>query len=159
MTEHLLIESSESLARLFVNGWIVDGRSGGLVRGRLHSEGHILLIQPTEILGGYEFVGYMEGGEYLMSVDATENHFGRLEEINRDKGEGESKLPSSLTGRVIDTSAEPHDKLLLIHRQYIINRSSTAKHLEELVALNEPHPFYAGRIFTDSEIALMRGWS
>ena len=156
MTAHLLIESPEVLAKFLVNGWIIDGRSGGLVRGRLHTEGHILMIQPTQVLGGYEFVGYMEGGEYLMSIDATATHFERLNEINTDKGEDEAKLPSSLPGRIIDTSAEPHDKLLLIYKQFIINRSSTSKHFEELVALNDPHPFYAGRIFTDEELTVIR---
>ena len=48
----LLIESTDQLARLVVNGWIVDGRSGGIVRGRLHSEGQILMIQPTGTLAG-----------------------------------------------------------------------------------------------------------
>ena len=80
-----LIHDCEQLASLILNGWLVDGRSGGLVRGRLHSEGHILMVQPSRTPGAYQFVGYMEGGEYLMSVGATATHFHRLEEINSDK--------------------------------------------------------------------------
>ncbi len=153
-----LIDSPESLAKCIVNGWIVDGRSGGLVRGRLHSEGHILMIQPTDVLGGYEYVGYMEGGEYLMSVEATAVHFERLQEINSDKEPTEIQLPESVAGRVVDTRAEPHDKLLLITRQYIINRNSTRKYFHELESLNAPHPFYNGYIFTDEELNFIRAF-
>lgn len=152
----LLIDSVDTLARFIVNGWVVDGRSGGLVRGRLHSEGHILMIQPTNVLGRYEFVGYMEGGEYLMSVDATATHFNRLHEINSDKASTEVQLPQCVAGRVIDTRAEPHDKLLLISRQFVINRNSTRKYFHELESLNAPHPFYNGRIFTNEELDVIR---
>ncbi len=59
---------------------------------------------------------------------------------------------------MIDAAAEPHDKILLIYQQFIINRASTRKYFDELVELNAPHPFYAGRVFNDDEIAAMRLW-
>ena len=152
MSYPVLIEGPKALAKLVVNGWIVDGRSGGIVRGRLHTDGHILMIQPNETLGAYEFIGYMEGGEYLMSTTATAVHMKRLNEINNDNGEAGASLPQSLKGRVIDTAAEPHDKLLIVHRQFVINRSSTIKHFDELVTLNAEYPFYSGRIFNDEEL-------
>lgn len=154
-SSRLLIDSSDTLARFIVNGWVVDGRSGGLVRGRLHSEGHILMIQPTNVLGGYEFIGYMEGGEYLMSVDATKNHFSRLDEINSDKTPAEDELPAFVAGRVIDTHAEPHDRLLIVSQQYIINRNATRRYFRELETLNAPHLFHNGRVFDEDELEII----
>lgn len=142
-----MIESPEHLAAALVNGWIIDARNGGLVRGRLHEEGHIVMIQPSSPLGTYEFVGVMEGGEYLMSVSATKLHCARLEEINADNGPCDTALPDAILGRVVDARAEPHDKLLIISHQFIVNRRSTRRHLSELIMLNEPFIECSGQFF------------
>ena len=92
-----------------------------------------------------------------MSTAATAIHFERLQKLNSDNAPVDHELAAALPGRVIDTHAEPHDKLLLIQRQFIINRNATLRHFDELVALNAPHAFYNGRIFTDEEIGYMQG--
>ncbi|MCP3050761.1 hypothetical protein K6X12_06570 [Xanthomonas euvesicatoria pv. allii] len=151
----ILLGSPDDLAVAFVNGWIVDGRSGGLVQGRLHSEGNIVMISPSSPLGTYEFVGYMEGGEYLMSEDATRTHRDRIEEINADKSGGGEDLPDPPPGRTIYTHAEPHDKLLVIGRQFIVNRISTRKYFSELEAMNAPCIYCKGQFFTNEEIEII----
>ncbi len=151
----LFIRTPEEFTSAFLAGWIVDARSGGLVRGRLHEEGHISMIQHAEPLGTFEFMGVMEGGEYILSTDATAAHFDRLMEINSDKTPCDTPLPEAPPGRVIDVSAEPHDKMLMIDRQFIINRVSTRRHLAELVALNDPHSYYRGQFFDDNVVAYL----
>lgn len=146
----IIIWSPEDFATAFVNGWVVDGRSGGLVRGRSHEQGHIVMISPSSPLGRYELVGLMEGGEYLMSTDATAIHQERLKEINGDNTPCDTPLPAAPAGRVLDVTAEPHDKLLVIERQFIINCNSTRRHLDELLALNAPHVHNRGQFFTDA---------
>jgi len=148
----LFIRTPEEFTSAFLAGWIVDARSGGLVRGRLHEEGHVPMIQHTGPLGAFEYMGVMEGGEYILSTDATATHFDRLVEINNDKTPCDTPLPDAPPGRVIDVSAEPHDKVLLIDRQFIINRVSTRKYLAELVALNAPHSYFRGQFFQDDVI-------
>jgi len=61
MDDRSLIIKPEFFLNLFINGWIVDGRAGGLIRGRLHEEGHILT--PTDTLGAYSVCGLAEGGD------------------------------------------------------------------------------------------------
>ncbi|HEL5401689.1 hypothetical protein IMCGPPIG_01866 [Stenotrophomonas maltophilia] len=151
----LFIRSPEDFTSDFLSGWIVDGRSGGLVRGRLHEEGHVSMIEHVGPLGTFEFRGVMEGGEYIMSTDATAAHFDRLVQINSDKTPCDIPLPDAPPGRVIDVAAEPHDKLLLIQRQFIINRVSTRRHLSELVALNASHTYYRGQFFSDDVVTYL----
>ncbi|MCQ4280491.1 hypothetical protein NA643_15460 [Pseudomonas stutzeri] len=138
--------------RLFNSGWIIDGRAGGLIRGRLHEEGHILMITPTGTLGGYSVCGLAEGGEFIMSTKATAVHLERLEQINADRGSSVQLADMSMVTRVLDTRAEPHDKFLIVEHQYIINRVSTDQHLNELQTLNDQFPSYSGRVLSDEEI-------
>lgn len=132
--------------KLFINGWIVDGRNGGLIRGRLHNEGHILLIEPTDKLAEFRFIGVAEGNEYIMNSLATEKHFERISEINSYPPAELTPINQKITEntRIINTQAEPHDKLLIVHRQFIINRKSTAHYFEELEKLNAEFDFYHG---------------
>ncbi|HHA2408880.1 TPA: hypothetical protein ACOD9W_004493, partial [Stenotrophomonas maltophilia] len=148
----LFIRSPEEFTSLLLAGWIVDARSGGLVRGRLHEEGHIPMVQHVGPLGTFRFMGFMEGGEYILSTDATAAHRGRLIEINSDKAPCDTPLPEPPPGRVIDASAEPHDRVLLIEHQFIVNRVSTRRHLAELVALNAPHRYYRGQYLSDEVV-------
>ncbi|WP_146098031.1 hypothetical protein [Xanthomonas arboricola] len=154
----ILLHTPEDFASAFVNGWVVDGRSGGLIQGRLHSEGHVLMISPSSPLGTYEFMGYMEGGEYLMSVEATEKHRLRIEEINNDKSDDGAQLPDPPLGRTIFMHADPHDKLLVIGQQFIVNRVSTRNHFAELVALNAPHVYYNGQFLPDDIVEEINTW-
>ncbi len=137
---------------LFNSGWIVDGRAGGLIRGRLHEEGHILMITPTDTLGAYSVCGVAEGGEFIMSSKATAVHLERLEQINAERGPSVPLPDMSSVTRVLDTRAEPHDKFLIVEHQYIINRASTNQHLYELQTLNDQFPSYTGRVLSDEEI-------
>ncbi|HEL4111638.1 TPA: hypothetical protein UM343_001778 [Stenotrophomonas maltophilia] len=148
----ILIDGADMLATAVVNGWIIDARSGGLVKGRRHEEGHIVIVQPSSPLGVYELVGVMEGGEYLMSTGATAAHMARLVEINEDRAACDSEIPEIIPGRVIDARAEPHDKLLIIYKQFIINRESTKRHLQELITLNAPFLEYTGQFFGDAMV-------
>jgi hypothetical protein len=154
-----LINSPDYFAAAFVNGWIVDGRGGGLVQGRLHSEGNIVMISPTGPLGCYELVGHMEGGEYLMSMAATELHRDRLTAINADKSPCDVEIPDPPPGRTLFTHAEPHDKLLVISRQFIINRVSTRRCFAELVALNAAYGHFTGQFFTNADIEVLKTFS
>lgn len=113
------------------------------------------MLQPTDKLGAYAFIGFMEGGEYLMGTDATAAHLERLEEINCDRGpDGTDKHPR-YANNIIDTRAEPHDKLLVVSKQFIINRRSTLRHFEELERLNAAYRYHRGQFFPDEAIAAM----
>ncbi len=152
MSEERYVMSQDEFVRSFINGWIVDGRDGGLIVGRRHVEGHILMFQGTEQLGEFEHVGFVEGGEYLMSTEATELHFKRLEEINADKSPCESEITITTESQLINTRAEPHDKFLIIQRQFIININATKRNFAELEQLNRPHRYHRGRILSDEII-------
>ncbi|TLG92979.1 hypothetical protein FEM54_06045 [Pseudomonas edaphica] len=155
MSEGKFTLSQEDFARCFINGWIVDGRDGGLIVGRRHLEGHILMFQPAGELGEFEQFGFVEGGEYLMSKDATELHFDRLLEINSDKAPCDTEIVYSADSQIINTRAEPHDKFLIVHSQFIINREATKRHFKELQELNQPNRYYRGRVLTDETIELI----
>jgi hypothetical protein len=113
------------------------------------------MISASSPAGVYEFVGLMEGGEYLMSVGATAAHSERLAEINADCHPGPPSLPGLIAGRILDVSAEPHDKLLVIEKQYIISRNATCRHLDELIALNAPHGHRVGQFFDQETVEYM----
>lgn len=142
----------EFFLNLFNHGWIVDGRAGGLTRGRLHEEGHILMITPTDTLGAYSICGLAEGGEFVMSAKATAEHLARVEQINADRSSSVQLPDMGLVTRVLDVRAEPHDKFLIVEHQYIINRASTNLHINELQTLNDQFPSYSGRVLSDEEI-------
>ncbi|WP_122347694.1 hypothetical protein [Pseudomonas coronafaciens] len=154
MSEDTYKWSSDDFLRAFVNGWVVDGRAGGLIRGRLHSEGHVVMLQPSSTtLGEYELLGLVEGGEYVMSPDASEAHYHRIEEINSDMTPHPA-APGRKSERTLDVRAEPHDKFLIIQKgQWIVNIQATNRHFEELDALNNSFGFCSGRVLTDAQIS------
>lgn len=127
--------SKAELADALLRGWVVDGRQGGLIVGRRHSEGHIVMIQPLEN-GDCIFAGLVEGGEYLLSPEATSRHLERLKEINSDTSDCINEPSLSRHSRLLSTSAEPHDKLLLIAHQMIVNINATNRYFQELESLN-----------------------
>ncbi|WP_223448475.1 hypothetical protein [Pseudomonas sp. BF-R-19] len=152
MSEEKFTLDQEDFIRCFINGWIVDARDGGLIVGRSHEDGHIVMMQGTSTFGKFEQIGFVEGGEYIMSTDATEAHYDRLKEINEDNSPCGDEISVSSDSQIINTRAEPHDKFLVIQRQYIININSTRRHFKELEDLNRPHRYHRGRILSDEVI-------
>lgn len=149
--------SADDFLRAFVNGWVVDGRAGGLIDGRLHEEGHIVMLQPSsEVLGEYVMLGLVEGGEYIICPEASSAYTNRLFEINSDNAPHPPEADRK-PSRIIHTRAEPHDKFLIIQKgQWIINIESTNRHFDELERINSQHNFHHGRVLTDEIIdALM----
>lgn len=153
-TEWLLLP--EEFHFMFLNGWIVDARAGGLIVGRRHEEGHILMFRPTENLGEYIFAGLVEGGEFIAGVQATAAHHEELEAINNDSAECSAAPELDIDSRIINTRAEPHDKFLIIDAQYIINRNATSRYHRELQRINNLHPNHYGRILEDEAIQALQ---
>lgn len=148
---------ADSFMRAYINGWVVDGRAGGLIVGRRHAEGHIILIRPSDEIGVFEFCGVAEGGEYLMSTSATAAEFQKIRELNEFRDACESEIFLGLHTKLVHTSAERHDKLLIVDRQYIVNRRATRKHFEELEIINNRYPTTSGRLFDDGQVAAIEG--
>lgn len=143
---------SEFFHRLFINGWIVDARAGGLIVGRGHDEGHILMFSPAAELGEFSLVGFVEGGEFIMGTEATAAHFDELDQLNRDNSPSDSLPFLDRSSRIINTCAEPHDKFLIVRNQFIINRNATNRHFSTLQRLNNLYPSHSGRVLNDEEI-------
>lgn len=133
-TESLVI-TVEAMVGLIMNGMIVDGRAGGLVFGRRHSQGDVHMMQYTD--GVFGCYACLEGGEYIVNKSASEAFTDRLVEINEDKSAAVDGLQISAFRNLV-TMAEPHDKFLFIDAgQFVINRESTTKHIKELELINE----------------------
>ncbi|WP_156447342.1 hypothetical protein [Bradyrhizobium yuanmingense] len=114
----------------------MDARYGGLVLGREGPEDDIPLVQHQGA-GVFVLVGAMQGGEYILSEEATKQHLIRLNEINSEKGTSpiSSYAPKST---VIDTNLMPPGGALWVahNGQFIVNRFATAKYLDELEKMN-----------------------
>ena len=156
MSDEKFTLDQETFLKCFINGWIVDARDGGLIVGRSHEEGHIVMLQGTSTLGEFEHMGFVEGGEYIMSTDATEAHYDRLKEINEDNGPCGDEISVSSDSQIINTRAEPHDKFLIIQSQYIININSTRRHFRELEDLNRSQRYYRGQVLPDDIIEAIK---
>jgi hypothetical protein len=146
----------ENLIRLFLNGWLVAGRGGGLIVGRTHEQGHIIMMSPTDSLGELTVVGLVSGGEYILSSEATEQHRARLEEINADTSPCDQEIVVTSETRILNTRGEPHDKILVIHRQFIINAQATKRNFAELDALNSQYAGHSGIVLTPEEVAYLK---
>lgn len=123
-------------------GWVVDGRSGGLVLGRTHDEGDIIMVQCVhDGTDKVVVVATMEDGEYIINLNASNSESARLEEINKITGDLPDDLAFPLIKdecRVLNTHAAPLDKLIWVEAgQFIINAFATSKHLEELESIND----------------------
>ncbi len=156
MSEEAYKWSADMFLRAFINGWVVDGRAGGLITGRSHADGHIVMLQPDVELGEYVILGLIEGGEYVLCPEASDAHYQRIEEINLDNAKclpREGRVPS----RIIHTSAEPHDKFLIIKKgQWIVNINSTNRHFDEIDRMNAEYNHFSGRILDDDEIDFLK---
>ena len=136
--------SSHTIFDLFKIGMILDGRAGGLIIGK-PSDG-ISVLQESED-DKYTIAAKFENGEYLINHAASLRHRKRLEEINAEQHPEVDKLRIPITSysRIINTSANPDDKFLLIDRKemFIINRRSTAKYFDELEFINNNPNLYS----------------
>jgi hypothetical protein len=148
--------SPANLIRLFLNGWIVNGMGGGLIVGRTHEEGHIIMMSPTESFGELTLVGLVSGGEYLLCREATEQHWDRIQAINKDKSPCSEKIDVTAETRILNTRGEPHDKVLLVHGQFIVNAQATKRHFSELEAMNSQYPSHNGIVLTPDELAALK---
>jgi hypothetical protein len=119
-------------------GEVIHARAGGLVVGRTCSEDDIPLLRYVHS-GHFQCIAYMQGGEYLVGAEASVRHYGRLCEINNEKGDWlpPSSVPLTAATTVINTNHVKPTACLWIHSgQFVVNRYATAKHLEELERLN-----------------------
>ena len=119
------------------HGGFIDARPGGLVVGKTHAEGGIMIISPNEDGETIDIVGEMEHGEYIMSPEATQKHKARLSEINSDNNfNGYINVDSIRLKSVLFTGKTFAAIVLTDGEQYIINSKSSAKYLDELDKLN-----------------------
>lgn len=132
--------SLETFLTLFLRGWIVDARAGGLVVGRSHDAGNIYFIKRAED-SKYYICGSVEGGEYIINNLATRNRRERLLELNKYNEPHEiehSRINSGCT-RVLNTHAEPFDKFLWLEEgdTMIVNKYAVSKYFQEIENIND----------------------
>lgn len=131
--------NKDTVYEMISAGWIVDARGGGLVVGRSHAEGNIYMIQQLTD-GRFIIKGHMEGGEYIVNADAYFTNRERLERLNEfsDEHEDMSSTFISPSSRILNTHAQPYDKMLWIDTrgQFIANKRATAKHFHEIEEIN-----------------------
>lgn len=118
---------------------IHDGRTGGLVLGKLHCKGGIHLIQPYSE-DKLKYVGEMEGWEFLSSPVKNNEIGSKFEFINKlnvnyDRNSDTSfDIPQNRS--IIDTrNSEIGIILLSANSQFIGNRLSTKIFINELINL------------------------
>lgn len=123
---------------------VVDGRGGGLVVGRLHSEGNIYFFKEEH--NGFRNLNNhnLQGGEFIINRAATAKYGSRIEQINREvdrdilygKMVSVSSLLIKKDTRILNTHGEPEKLLWLDHHQFIVNHLATLMHYNELVEIN-----------------------
>ncbi len=91
--------------------------------------------------GVYSLVGFMHGGEYILSGAATKLYFDRLEQINSEKGpngygEFQFEMSKSTTVINVDVVADILGLWVDIDGQFIINSFATTKHFAEIEEIN-----------------------
>jgi hypothetical protein len=119
---------------------IYSGQKGGLVIGKLHSQGGIHLILPNVENKVFTYVAEMEGWEYLSSPIKSEQHKNQLLKINssvvamKNDTIEEFEIPENC--KVIDTS-ECNINIILLsyYSQFIINRKSTKENIHKIIEL------------------------
>jgi hypothetical protein len=124
---------------LATDGYMTDGRAGGLVIGKFHSEGGVHMLQPWG--DKFKYVGEMEGYEYLMNEFVTKRYMDRLTAINRETTPDQAisakpfDIPTDI--KVIDVR-RPKIEILLLSRggHIVINRAASEKHLRLLNEIN-----------------------
>ena len=129
----------ERILDMLYAGTLTDGRRGGLVIGPSHEEGFIYLLQEGPA-GLYEIAGTMEGGEYLLSHDATRFFSRRLTQINAwsQPAIPLEKMILSRKTRILTLYAPSGDGAILIDArgQFIVNKYAANRFFEEIENLN-----------------------
>jgi hypothetical protein len=120
-------------------GQIVNAQKGGLVIGRDDAHDDIPMFAFAGH-GIFRLIGMMQGGEYVLSVEAATEHRVRLEAINAEKGPYMPPTSVAVTPHtsIINVNLCPPTAALWFaaHGQFIVNRFATAKYLAELESLN-----------------------
>jgi hypothetical protein len=136
--------SPYQFSRLIRAGKIVDGRAGGLLFGKAFDEGGICTVY--RIGDAYVLQGLLVGGQFIVNSQAASLNMRRLHAMNagltlREMVSEPSNQPP--VSQVIITCAEPDDRILFLHwGQMVVDREATAKHLAELVEMNDcPNPY------------------
>lgn len=133
--------TAKEIYLMFYNGKLIDARRGGLVIGRDSSEDDIPLITPVSD-GIFQFVGLMQGGEFIVHQQATLQNKKRIEEINSHRGEGADSLKTLYLNKGTQVYNSHHNNgvvsLLVNNGSFIVNRFATALFYNQLVALNTP---------------------
>ena len=80
-TNPIIFLNSIIVDELIRNSFAVHVPNGGLIIGKFHAEGGIHMLQPFD--KGFQYVGEMEGYEFLFSAKATKNHWDRINALNK----------------------------------------------------------------------------
>ncbi|GAB6119512.1 hypothetical protein [Dysgonomonas termitidis] len=139
--------SEKEFKSLLELGNIYDGRKGGLVLGKLHKEGGVHFIQYYGN-GMFKYTAEMEGWEYLTGPILNTGIGEKFEGINSDclpilcrEEDTSFKIPQK--SKIIDTSNSRIGILLLSeHKQFIVNRFSTRKHINRIIEIDEENDLY-----------------
>lgn len=109
-------------------GKVVDGRQGGLIVGRSHSEGNIyFFIQNSD--NSFTCQGNLQGGEYLINSYSAQKFYNNLIEINKQISYQDlntiDKIEVTKSTIVLNTHGEPEKLLWLDGGQFIVNHYAT----------------------------------
>lgn len=112
---------------------VIDGRNGGLVLGKSHSDGGIHLLQKNAN-GTYRYVGEMEGNEYLSPPKLPTSIFKELEKINCNASEILEDIPKNID--IIDLRNERIQIInLSTTTQFIVNKVATMSNLNRIIEI------------------------
>jgi hypothetical protein len=125
---HMFVFDRTAIFNLFLVGWIVDGRGGGLVVGRPGGD-HIVMVRVLS-QDQFPIVGRLAGGEFILNHNAYLNATDRVNEINKflDEHDPIQNINISPRARLLNTHAEPNDKLLLVTFLLPVFQNSTELH-------------------------------
>lgn len=137
----------EMFKDFFLTGMIADARYGGLVLGIAHDEnGHPGIPAYQKDGNVYKIVLHLEGWEYVLNPHATSLHRPKIEHLNnwaKDMSHRffrKYKIPYET--RIIDSRHTiPSGILIDSQTQFIFNKMSTRKYLNEINRLNVDFPW------------------
>ena len=120
---------------LYQKGKVLNAMDGGIVFGRTHEEGGILMMQRCKCGGQYYAAGEMESGEYLIPVASLKIPEQELLDLNHRVAVDSSFVPRLTIAtcppevtRRLDARDKPFDKLLWLGSGsfIILNHQATA---------------------------------
>ncbi len=134
--------SIDEFHRLEKSMMIFDSTNGGLVLGKLHVEGGIHMIKFNFKSLRYDYIGEMEGWEYLSSDLKSHEHKRKLIEINELKygpltaERTDFEIPTNC--KLIDTkNIEIAVIKISYHGNIIINRVSTKNYINQIIEVEK----------------------